>query len=390
MLNEMEKISIESISTALEVNILSVQKWLELQIATRDANDKQLYEDSENFNRHLDLNNKIEIGNSQFSRSYILFMTDRIAYKEQLDLFNSDVLQLKIESVKKVIIPLYDNDYRLCLLINKLQKKRITPFIGAGFSMGAGLPGWTKFLKSTAKSCGLSEGEVDSLLNNGDYEGCADLILSKTHPDLLREKFQTYFKEPSKFTFSHEVLARMANWGVVTTNYDRLLERTYEKFDSSFSEVFIGPEPEMHSEFIDGNHVLLKMHGDINRASKRVLTKLEYDKVYGSNEIDLSLPLPKFFSSFFSNVGILFVGCSLSNDRTMKLMKKIKDENETVATHFALVPLPESEAKIQEREKHLVSHGILPIWYPLKETDNETEKHELVESILAYLQDSIG
>lgn len=390
MLSEIEKISFENIATVLGVTRESVEKWFELQIATIEANDKQLYDDSEDFNKYLDLNNKIEIGNSQFSRSYILFMTDRIAYKEQLDSYNSDAQQVKIESVKNKIIPLYENDYRLQLLINKLQKKRVAPFIGAGFSMGAGLPGWTKFLRSSAKSCGLNEHEVNSLLENGDYEGCADYILSNTHAELLREKFLTQFKEPNRSTLSHELLARMVNWGVVTTNYDRLLERTYEKFDASFSEVFIGPEPEMHSEFIDGNHVLLKMHGDINRNSKRVLTKDEYDRVYGADGIDFNLPLPKFFSSFFSNVGILFVGCSLTSDRTMKLLKKIKDENETVATHFALVPLPKSDAEIRGRENFLVSHGIYPIWYPLKETDNENEKHELVESILTYLQDNIG
>lgn len=372
--------SIARIAELLQTTEQEVLKWVELQFKTQEANDNAVYNSNDEFNKFLDLNKKVEIGKSLFAKSYILFMTDRIAYKEQLADWESDRDQQKIDLVKKNILPFSANDYRLTLLIDKIQKKRITPFIGAGMSMAAGLPGWSNFLKKCAESCNIPLDKVNEYLNAGHFEKCADHILEKSHPDLLREKFQIYFKEPDYGTYAHEILARLMDWGVITTNYDRLLERTYERFDSTFKDVFYGPEAEMNSEFIDGNHVLLKMHGDIHRPSKRILTSVEYNGVYGTGDLDLQLPLPKFFSSFFSNFGILFVGCSLMSDRTMELLKYIKSNN-SQTTHFAIVPMPKEG--LAEREKFLVEHGILPIWYPVE------ENHEYVEHILTFIKDSI-
>lgn len=372
--------SLTQVAEHLSTTEGDLQEWIDLQLKTRENIDQELYEKSGEFNKYLDLNKKIEIGKSSFTRSYLLFMTDRIAYKEQLADWESDRDQQKIELVKENILSFSANDYRIALLIDKIQKQRITPFIGAGMSMAAGLPGWSNFLRECANACNIPLDKVNDLINLGQYEKCADYILEKSHPDLLREKFQIYFKEPDYGTYAHEILARLMNWGVITTNYDKLIERTYERFDSNFKDIFYGPEEEMRSEFIDGNHVLLKMHGDINRSSKRILTSSEYNAVYGDGKINFDLPLPRFFSSFFSNFGILFIGCSLTNDRTMQLLKFIKTNN-AHSTHFAITPIPEEG--IAAREHFLIEHGILPIWYP------PDERHEYVEHILTYIKDKI-
>lgn len=199
----------ERLALILQCPTADVNEWLEMQSRSREANDKALYDLNEEFNSSLDSGNKIQIGSTSFSRSFLLFMTDRIAYKNELSNWLADQDEQKIKAVRDDVLPLGENDYRLTLLIEKIRRQRVTPFIGAGLSMAAGLPGWSNFLRKCASAHEIDGAKVEELILEGNFEGCADLILNASHPDLLKEKFQIFFKETDYSTYSHELLPEL-------------------------------------------------------------------------------------------------------------------------------------------------------------------------------------
>ena len=80
---------------------------------------------------------------------------------------------------------------------------------------------------------------------------------------------------------------------------------------------------------------------------------------------------------------LLFLGCSLSVDRTISSMKEIVKEftPEALPRHYALLELKSSDDRIT-RKKHLSEANIFPIWY------EEGEHDESVEALLLKLSES--
>jgi hypothetical protein len=78
---------------------------------------------------------------------------------------------------------------------------------------------------------------------------------------------------------------------------------------------------------------------------------------------------------------LLFLGCSLEQDRTLELFKKVVDVQEfEIPDHFALLPEPSSGKKKNQKEGRLLELKIRPIWYPDKE-------HRFVERFLSLAID---
>ena len=110
---------------------------------------------------------------------------------------------------------------------------------------------------------------------------------------------------------------------------------------------------------------LIKLHGDAHDSSGRVLTKSEYDQQYGSGPPWIA-DLPNGLVRLFSSTSLLFVGCSLSMDRTMAVLREAI-RVPAAPTHFAIVEAPNDLSMLPERRKQLGEMRIAPIWYPYGE-----------------------
>lgn len=126
-----------------------------------------------------------------------------------------------------------------------------------------------------------------------------------------------------------------------------------------------------------GKPFLLKLHGNANKQRDRVLTLSEYNQAYSDKSILRSLVASAFFGKT-----MLFLGCSLTTDRTIKLMVNYVEEfgHENLPQHYALVYLREGEDRISRREQ-LVAANIFPIWY------ENIEHDEALEALLLALVD---
>jgi DNA-binding protein YbaB len=103
-----------------------------------------------------------------------------------------------------------------------------------------------------------------------------------------------------------------------------------------------------------GDCILCKLHGTIDTPESIVLTKSDYDKVYSEDA-----PLTKTLEICMKGKNLLFLGCSLKEDRTMDFLKSVYEKG---IYHYAV--FPSKEDKIGETSRYLGNKSILSILFP--------------------------
>ena len=170
---------------------------------------------------------------------------------------------------------------------------------------------------------------------------------------------------------------------VITTNYDRLLEQSFETGEAGRVQVINGlnaleqPDPKKIT--------VIKLHGDIREPKRCILSKNQYDEAYGNGSLNLHKPIPKLLAYHYKNSSLLFLGCSLSNDRTVQVFRKIREdmgEEAEIKQHFAIEQAPETLDGIAQRNAELAKLGITPIWF-------EKGRYELVENLLSLAKNEL-
>ena len=273
-------------------------------------------------------------------------------------------------------------------LISLIQKHVVVPFVGAGFSQNYGYPGWTDFLKKQAKCFQLPE--INEKLKEKDYEGAASILNKHLEKHMMEyvmiQEFGDHIYKNAPDNSDLEILPRLFRNLIITTNFDEVLEMLYAKVNGEMIRILtpqkIQNEEQTARQIARGDAMLVKMHGDA-RDGEYVLTKEEYDKAYGEGELDMKRPLPAFLRKILLSRILLFLGCSLEEDRTLDVIKHVRGEGNL---SFALVMLPESTANKDEpwkprlfyeedgkcvenedfhKRRHMLEKSnIAPIWYP--------------------------
>ena len=261
---------------------------------------------------------------------------------------------------------------------------QLVPLVGAGLSIEYGYPMWGQFLAETADKFGVRS-ELNSLLANYQYEEAAEL-LKRQRPQALDDELQLRFDHKRlprplrQGAVRH--LPRIAHGLVLTTNFDRVLETAFEDAGRRFEEVFSGTLIKRASRAIQlGQPFLLKLHGDYLQLEDRILTLTEYAQEYGSADpgsIDFDRPLPKVLGQVLGARPLLFLGCSLTRDRTTLVIRAIAEKWPGIM-HFALLADSENTA---ERMAQFDACNIRPLFFP-------KGQYEKVEQFLACLAEFI-
>jgi SIR2-like domain len=264
------------------------------------------------------------------------------------------------------------------------QRGFVIPFVGAGMSRSAGCPEWKEYLISLCGDANLSADEMrDRLETRADYEGAMNDLVKALGENRFNLDFQRDFTVSDDITGPVTLLPKLFDSCAITTNFDRVLERAYELGGKTFMEKVTGCG--MANAFFRaipaGERYLLKLHGNLDNAAERVLNKGEYDEAYGyDGDIHFDRPLPKLLKRLFMSYSFLFLGCSLSADRTILTFMKVAQQvgADSLPHHYTILPSPLDENKRREIDQRLADAHITPIWYP----DGEPE---YVESILQLL-----
>lgn len=255
-------------------------------------------------------------------------------------------------------------------LHTQLSRQSVIPFVGAGLSRPTGFPLWGAFLEGLTADFPAVADALRAHLASFEYEEAAQLMLDRMGPSVFAEAVQNSFGSrirPLKGPI--RLLPSIFKRGCLTTNFDYLLNRVYDssecKLKGEYGGSRLGEAPRRLS---DEPHCLLRLHGEADSAQGRVLTRAEYAASYGDGG-----NYREILKLLIANASLLFLGCSLSIDRTFQALREIK-QAASVETprHYAFLPLTDDMDR-EARRAELGQADIHPIWYPPEDHDQAIE-----------------
>jgi hypothetical protein len=309
-----------------------------------------------------------EIEGSVFIGSTELFPVevlrdDAEAYREEFDLWLSEKWKPSQQQRRAEILALPGNKKRYADLLDAVRREQVVPFVGSGMSVASGLPTWSDLLRNVREFTSCDKEELQALIQAFKFEEAADLLASSTNPRLLAERVEHDLRidDPSVISGAVRILPALFPKLVITTNLDDVLENLYLLCEQPFGHVLAGSALAQYRSLNSPNiRILLKLHGDCRQISGRVLLSKEYESTYSANgTVREELKLLYQFNH------LLFIGCSLGFDRTVRLIEEVSKADASMPKHYCFISLPDDTAIRIERENFLTQRGIYPIWYDL-------------------------
>ena len=254
----------------------------------------------------------------------------------------------------------------------------IIPFVGAGLSCDYGYPLWGNFLWQLNEMLHSPSDAVREQIDRGAcIEASQELEQKLGLRRIYRKMVKVFSAEQmqKKQKTAAGVLPYLFPEGpVITANYDQVLETLYAARRRDFSGVLLPYNRSMTAGTIQRDaHMLLKLHGqvcgDLVDDEAIVFTKNQYEKAYAA-DTDLVQALKGFAASHI----LLFLGCSLTVDQTVTLLREFSSANRF---HYAILPC--APEQIDERLRQLEEGPhIRAILYP-------AGQHEAVRILLEEL-----
>lgn len=268
-------------------------------------------------------------------------------------------------------------------LKNACRRNGIIPFVGAGLSVFCGYQSWPDVLRQLAGYVydpGVRAG-VEAMIQNGrlllaaqeiqdNYPLALKMLPNIIDYDKIRRCGPDRLSASAVFVLPHLFPRGL----VMTTNFDRVLEEVYDRGHAKFGKVITPYEPDLLAQSRQNNpHCLFKLHGDIgpeiHDIDRLVFTQEQYDRAYSGGPLMQELP------RWFESKKLLFLGCSLAQDRTMDVLQQVTSTNPGLDHYAILACRPEDVAR---RCVELGRWGISAIYYP-------DGRHEAVRVILERL-----
>jgi hypothetical protein len=279
-----------------------------------------------------------------------------------------------------------------------MYDKRCVAYVGAGFSRACGMPDWHGLLEKLIEMGArwLSEESVAparSALNVRDLPMAASMVKEILTPSLVNECLNETFGSVAYARAGHEAQEQMsarmsdlvrASWaGIITTNYDYLIERALAEATAGtewrddiqihgdatrLAEALIAPGQE--------RLFFAKLHGSLAGPSV-VLTTEEYDEVYlRSPQISI------FLQAVMLQYHVVFIGCSLE-DEVVRLRRRLSgDFGGHIPLAYALLPGDAGDRSNQARANFLKKQARIDvIWF------HRDDRFLGLDAFLKYLAD---
>ena len=213
------------------------------------------------------------------------------------------------------------------------------------------------------------------MLANGHYEKVIEEIEGIRGREVFINEIRDVFSRTGVIPDAIWRISELFNDTVITTNYDRLIEQAYDTGEKDTFQIINGMNA--LEKPVAGRVSIIKLHGDIQDPQRCILSKNQYDDAYGPDVLDMERQIPKLLSYYYRNSSLLFLGCSLNNDRTVEVFRAVKATMRDVVMpqHFSIEQVPEDEGDLRNRNEVLARLGITPIWF-------EKERFDYVESML--------
>lgn len=220
-------------------------------------------------------------------------------------------------------------------IIEAHNDNKLVFFIGAGMSLGSGLPSWSDLIDGLKKE--LNTREIDYLkvaqlyfLEFGEYE--------------YYKKIKSYFPlEKVHPQVKHKLLVQLRPQYIITTNWDDIIEKAIEEEMALYD--YVRNENELISAI--STKKLIKMHGDIT--FENIIFK-EDDYLEYSQKFPL---IENYIKSVLSTNVVIFLGYSYG-DINLKFITKWLQNNSSIRPPAYMIVFEDD--KVQE--KYFKNHGI--------------------------------
>lgn len=214
-------------------------------------------------------------------------------------------------------------------LIDLFKEGRVIPFIGAGFSSVFGLPSWQSLLEDLGHNLGdgLTFQEVSEYAQ-GDYLQIAEYYYLKIggHIGPLRhaisQKLPTASIDPLQ-SGHHVDLINLGMSKIYTTNYDDLLEKTYESLGILKDVIILAKHV---ATSLGTLPQIVKYHGDLQYEDTLVLTESKY-----YSRLDFESPMDLKFRADLLGRAVLFLGYSFRDLNIRVIWFKLREMMQDVS-----------------------------------------------------------
>jgi hypothetical protein len=269
-----------------------------------------------------------------------------------------------------------------------VQEDEAALFVGAGLSVPAGFVNWRTLLKGIAKDLGLDIDLESDLLAVAQYE-----FNRSRSRDKLNRAIMDEFTKNANITENHRLLARLPISVVWTTNYDKLLENSY---DDAGKRCDVKHEVTQLPISLKGREVsIYKMHGDVDHPNDAILTKHDYECYERTHEAFISLLSTHLLSKTFLFTGLSFTDPNIEYtfNRVDRLLDPLlRAGGRSKRRHYCILRRPQktdfkgpNASKIFIQEKARLKHRI----EDLKRFGVQTLLIDAYSEITALLDDLI-
>jgi uncharacterized protein (DUF2267 family) len=312
-----------------------------------------------------------------------LYWVERDAYLDELDHWEG---QRQVDQHEAAIAFIKKSDQQAVLLdlVDAVRIGRIAPFVGAGLSRACGYPMWGEALRKIAQKLeGLAVQDIEPLMVRYDYLQAAQ-VLHDAAADQVRHFIKTEFRQRGAISGPVRLLPDLANGCIVTTNFDTVIEDLFRDRGHPLDGYMHGTQAGNNfvQRLLRGERCILKLHGDAGQGNTHVFTLLQYQAAYGE-PFAFQNQLPRALRQIFISHSLLFLGCSLEQDKTLDLFKSVVDEAAfEIPDHFALLNEPSTAQERARKEARLLQLKIRPLWYATPADADGKPDHSLLEQIL--------
>ena len=312
-----------------------------------------------------------------------LYWVERDAYLDELDHWEG---QRQVDQHEAAIAFIKKSDQQAVFLdlVDAIRIGRIAPFVGAGLSRACGYPMWGEALRKIAQKLeGLAVQDIEPLMVRYDYLQAAQ-VLHDAAADQVRHFIKTEFRQRGAISGPVRLLPDLANGCIVTTNFDTVIEDLFRDRGHPLDGYMHGTQAGNNfvQRLLRGERCILKLHGDAGQGNTHVFTLLQYQAAYGE-PFAFQNQLPRALRQIFISHSLLFLGCSLEQDKTLDLFKSVVDEAAfEIPDHFALLNEPSTAQERARKEARLLQLKIRPLWYATPADADGKPDHSLLEQIL--------
>jgi len=224
--------------------------------------------------------------------------------------------------------PGHPQNHLLDLLTQELRKRRLVLFIGAGVSKDAGLPLWNELVTPLRESLALPP-STDAIEVAQRYVNAHGRLALVKYLEVTLGRCEV----PGPM---HDALAQLPVSVVVTTNYDQLLERAFERRgdqpvviarDSDLTHLIKDPSIHDHRR-----PVVVKLHGCLSEPDTIVMTRDDYLAYPSQHQAMIACLQRLLLTQTF-----LFVGFSLTDCNFWAIHRRIRaDLRQSASRAFLL------------------------------------------------------